>query len=118
MYRKISEFISLHKKSNKLKIKDELKVYAGHGSIYIFKTNYILKLKDNSYNFLFGEEIHIAEHLKLYNIDIVYKKELKILHYEHSSTSKIGKMITKYYNESYISILKNYYLNAPNYSRS
>ena len=117
LYRKFTKFLSFVKKNKTWNINDETKVYAGHGSMYIFNTKVIFQLKSKEFNFLFGEEIHIAEHLRLYNIDTVFKKDIKIIHNEHSSTSKIGKNISKYYNESYKTILKSYYLNAPNHPR-
>lgn len=85
-------------------------IYAGHGSFVIFENvpkNYLV---DNSFNFLFGEEIHFAEIARNFNIPVKFDKDIVIKHFEHTSTNSIKEAVkAKFYHQSYIEILKKYY---------
>ena len=101
----------------KEKIKDELtekkqkKIYAPHGSCLVFNKSYFfaggtLDLP----NFLFGEEIFVAETAARLRLDVIYHPELVINDYEHASIGFfMTPTINKYYRESNQIILDRFY---------
>jgi hypothetical protein len=85
-------------------------VYAGHGSFVLFNNLDLTKLSQLKYNFLFGEEIHIAEWARDFSYKIYYKQLCTLRHFEHYSTKiLLKKDRMKLYNESYKQILNYYY---------
>ena len=87
------------------------KIYAPHGACLVFSYNYFnnggtLDLP----NFLFGEEIVVAETAIKLGLDVVYHPELVIYDYEHASTGFfVTPKTNSYYQESIQSILDRYY---------
>jgi GT2 family glycosyltransferase len=87
------------------------KIFAPHGSCLVFKDSYFrsggtLDLP----NFLFGEEIFVAETSARLGLDVVYDPGLVIRDFEHASVGFFVKpKINKYYRESIHNILKLYY---------
>lgn len=62
-------------------------VYAPHGSFLILSKNYFAAGGDLEYpEFLFGEEIYIAENIRRLGLKVMYDPSLKVLHEEHRST--------------------------------
>lgn len=84
-------------------------IYAGHGSFMYFAKVSIYDISRESFNFLFGEEIHLAEYLSSKGISSYFIKNIQIIHKEHSTTDKLrtGKR-ARLYRDSYKKIL-NYY---------
>jgi len=62
-------------------------IYAPHGSFLIFNRAYFERGGDLDYpEFLFGEEIYIAEKARSLNLKVVYEPSLVVVHEEHRST--------------------------------
>ena len=62
-------------------------IYASHGSFLILSKRYFAAGGDLQYpEFLFGEEIYIAEMIRRLGLRIVYDPSLRVLHEEHRST--------------------------------
>jgi GT2 family glycosyltransferase len=87
------------------------RIYAPHGSCLVFNKNYFtfggtLDLP----NFLFGEEIFVAESSKQMGLDIIYDPRLVIYDYEHAS---VGFFVTPttnaYYRQANQMVLDRYY---------
>jgi GT2 family glycosyltransferase len=87
------------------------KIYAPHGSCLVFKNNYFtrggtLKLP----NFLFGEEVLVAETALQLGLDIEYHPEMVIYDYEHASTGFfVTPKINGYNRQAIQAILDRYY---------
>jgi GT2 family glycosyltransferase len=87
------------------------KIYAPHGSCLVFKDTYFnrggtLDLP----NFLFGEEVLVAETALQLGLDVEYHPELVIHDYEHASVGFwVTPTINTYYRESILSILERFY---------
>jgi hypothetical protein len=106
LFRKLKNIVSPHIKSNF----KEISIYAGHGSFIYFNELNLRYFADKKFNFLFAEEIHIAEFAKSYNYPIVYNPLFEVLHREHSTTSSVQfSKKRNYYFDSYNYILNNYY---------
>ena len=89
---------------------EEKQIYAGHGSFMVFKGLPLEKLIDNQYNFLYGEEIHIAEFVVSSGGIVVYDSNFRLTHFEHVSTGTMSSnQRVEFFNESYKYILDNYY---------
>jgi GT2 family glycosyltransferase len=62
-------------------------IYAPHGSFLIFSRNYFDRGGTLDFpEFLFGEEIYIAETMRKLGLDVVYEPSLQVTHQEHHST--------------------------------
>lgn len=85
-------------------------VYAGHGSFYIFRNVSLNAFANQRFNFLYGEEVHIAEYCLANNIPLRYDGNIIINHAEHSTTAKLPSTERrKRFRESYEAILEKYY---------
>jgi GT2 family glycosyltransferase len=63
------------------------KIYAPHGSFLIFSGMYFERGGDLNYpEFLFGEEVYIAEKVRSLQLKILYQPSMVVMHQEHSST--------------------------------
>jgi GT2 family glycosyltransferase len=87
------------------------KIYAPHGSCLIFNKNYFISGGTlNLPNFLFGEEIFVAETAMQLGLDIIYDPRLIIYDYEHAS---VGFFVTPttniYYRQANQMVLDRYY---------
>ena len=89
----------------------ERKIYAPHGACLVFKDDYFVRGGTLDLpNFLFGEEVLVAETSLNLGLDIVYHPELLIFDYEHASTGFfITPAINRYNREAIQSILERYY---------
>jgi len=87
------------------------KIFAPHGSCLVFKDSYFrLGGTLDLPNFLFGEEIFVAETAARLGLDVIYDPELVIHDYEHASVGFfVTPGINKFYRESIQNILKLYY---------
>jgi GT2 family glycosyltransferase len=66
------------------------RIYAAHGSFFIFSRSYFERggyLDENL--FLYGEEISVAEICRSLNLPILYEPSLRVLHNEHRSTGRV-----------------------------
>lgn len=88
-----------------------MQIYAPHGSCIIFHRNYFERGGSLEIpNFLFGEEVHVAERAKNLGLTVVYHPELIIHDYEHASIGFfVTPAINMYYKESIRGILDYYY---------
>ncbi len=87
------------------------KIYAPHGSCLVFKNNYFtLGGTLGLPNFLFGEEIFVAETAVRLGLDVIYDPGMVIHDYEHASIGFfVTPVINKHYRESINAILERYY---------
>ncbi|MFZ4523427.1 MAG: glycosyltransferase family 2 protein [Bacteroidales bacterium] len=87
------------------------KIYAPHGSCLVFHRNYFLRGGNLDLpNFLFGEEVLVAENVLNSGLDVIYHPKLVVYDYEHASIGFfVTPAINKYYAESNRAILENYY---------
>jgi GT2 family glycosyltransferase len=87
------------------------KIYAPHGSCLVFKDIYFTRGGTlNLPNFLFGEEILVAETALQSGLDVEYHPEMIIYDYEHASVGFwVSPKINMFYRDSVISILERYY---------
>jgi len=87
------------------------KIYAPHGSCLVFKDTYFISGGTLDLpNFLFGEEIFVAETTASLGLDVIYDHRLVIHDHEHASVGFwVTSTINKYYRESILSILEHYY---------
>jgi hypothetical protein len=92
-------------------VHEKRKIYAPHGSCLVFKDAYFnLGGTLDLPNFLFGEEIHVAENAARLGLDVVYDPELVINDFEHASVGFfVSPKINRYYRESVQAIMKQYY---------
>jgi len=62
-------------------------IYAPHGSFLILSKNYFDRGGDLDFpEFLFGEEIYIAESVRRLGLKVIYEPALRVNHQEHHST--------------------------------
>jgi GT2 family glycosyltransferase len=88
-----------------------VKIYAPHGSCVVLKDTYFTRGGTLDLpNFLFGEEIYVAESAARAGLDVEYHPEMVIYDYEHASVGFfVTPAINRYYKESIQLILKMYY---------
>jgi GT2 family glycosyltransferase len=86
------------------------KIYAVHGSIFIFSNlDFVKKIPDYPC-FLFGEEIFIAEEARLNGIEIFYKPEVIVNDIRHASVGKQSSNFRRKHNyNSIVFLLDKYY---------
>lgn len=87
------------------------KIYAPHGSCLVFKDTYFIRGGTLDLpNFLFGEEILVAETALQFGLDVEYHPELVIYDYEHASTGFfVTPKINDYNLQAIQAILDRYY---------
>ncbi|GAB5045786.1 glycosyltransferase family 2 protein [Thermodesulfovibrio sp. TK110] len=87
-----------------------ISIYAPFGAFIIFHKNYFEKGGNlNFKNFLFGEEIFVAETAKRLGLKIIYDPRLKVYHYEHGALKKLPSRKQFFYFRNAIDyILSNY----------
>lgn len=72
--------------------KEQLQIYAPHGSFMIFTKSFSSFLQSFQYPaFLFGEEIYFAENIRQMRLLVIYDPELKVIDHDHESTGKTRK---------------------------
>jgi len=63
------------------------KIYAPHGSFVVLSKEYFRVGGSLDFPcFLFGEEIYLAESLRMLGLDVIYEPSLEVVHQEHKST--------------------------------
>ncbi len=87
------------------------KIYAPHGSCLVFKNDYFIGGGTlDMPNFLFGEEVMVAETAMQLGLDVEYHPELVIHDYEHASTGFfLTPKMSGYNRQAIQSILTRYY---------
>lgn len=85
-------------------------IHGGIGAIYILTPNFFKNNKElNAPVFLYGEEVIFSHQIHSSGGKILYHPEIKVLHNEHSSVSKLGsKKLHKIGKESF-KIFSKYY---------
>jgi len=108
---RIKEIIDGFKSQKEISILDkELKIYAPHGSIFIFNDIDFFKSLPEFECFLFGEEIFIAEEAIKSNQNIIYQSTLKVYDERHASISLLScNFVRSLYYKSIDYLLKRYY---------
>ena len=88
-----------------------VKIYGPHGSCLVFHQNYFTRGGTLDLpNFLFGEEILVAENALQAGLDIEYHPELVIYDYEHASTGFfVSPRMNRYNREAIRAVLDRYY---------
>ena len=86
-------------------------IYAGHGSFMMLTKHFFIHYKKIEYPiFLFGEELYLAELIRMADLRVRYVPGLEVIDMEHASTGKMKKAF--YYKcnkESIDYILENFY---------
>lgn len=92
-------------------VHDNRKIYGAHGSFMIFPKSYFLRGATIDYpRFLFGEEVFVAEQLRMHQLDVVHVPQLRIFDKEHASTSQANvKFISGEHKKSYDYLISNYF---------
>ena len=99
------------KKKKELHYKDWRKIYASQGSLFIFTKKFI----DSGYDgtklpMLYAEEISVAEHCLMHDLDIVINNQIKFIHKEHQTTGAgLSKFKYDRQREGQAFILREYY---------
>lgn len=73
-------------------------IYAPHGSLIILSKQYFERGGDLNFpEFLFGEEIYIAEKMRSLGLKVIYEPRLRVMHEEHHSTKLLkSRKIAEY----------------------
>lgn len=80
------------RKTSESQFYDERDIYAGHGSFIILTKYFFSEYKKIIYPiFLFGEEIYLAELIRMANMRVSYYPRLKVYDSEHVSTGEMKK---------------------------
>ncbi|TRX57399.1 glycosyltransferase family 2 protein [Thalassomonas sp. M1454] len=110
---RLQRFISKYKKnkSNATKYPYATEMYACHGAVFIFTSEFFNRMGTIDYPlFLYGEEIFIAEQVRSLGGRIIYDPNLEFLDEGSVSTSKLDyKRLAKEHLKATRFILKNYY---------
>lgn len=99
-------------KKNKRSIQYDKPIYihGGIGAVYILTPYFFKDNKElNAPVFLYGEEIIFSHQIHTTGGKILYHPELKVLHNEHSSISKLGKKRVYQLGKEAYEIYKKYY---------
>jgi GT2 family glycosyltransferase len=89
------------------------RIYAPHGSFFIFSRRYFEAggyLDGNL--FLYGEEISVAEICRQLGLAVVYEPSLRVIHKEHQSTGKILSRFTYECQKKALQYLTSRYLSC------
>ncbi|WP_330508404.1 glycosyltransferase [Pseudomonas putida] len=87
------------------------KMYGAHGSFMIFTKNYFQQGASVDYpRFLFGEEVFVAEQLRMYQLEIEHAPCVRVFDKEHASTSQANfKFICGEHKKSYEYLISNFF---------
>lgn len=90
--------------------KEQLQIYAPHGSFMIFTKPFASFLQSFQYPaFLFGEEIYFAENISKLGLQVLYDPQLKVTDHDHESTGKTHKRIYYKWNAQAMKFLAGEY---------
>ncbi|WP_321781997.1 hypothetical protein [Paraburkholderia sp. J94] len=86
-------------------------IYGAHGAFMIFLARYFENGLDLNYpEFLFCEEMFVAEQCRVSKLKVVYQPELQVIHREHSSTGLVpSRIIVEYLRRSHAFCRDNYF---------
>lgn len=102
--------ISLYKRKKKRKAFTKDYIYAGHGSFIILTRKFFSFYPQLNYPvFLFGEELFLAELIRLKGLKVYYNPSIKIMDVEHSSTGIMRKRNFYKYNYQAITYIKKHF---------
>lgn len=99
------------KKKKGIHCKNWDKIYASQGSLFIFTKKFI----DSGYDgtklpMLYAEEISVAEHCLMHDLDVVINNQIKFIHKEHQTTGAgLSKFKYDRQREAQAFILREYY---------
>ncbi|MBD7978572.1 glycosyltransferase family 2 protein [Serpens gallinarum] len=101
-----------HVSSPSLESSNKKLMYGAHGSFMIFTQNYFLKGGHVAYpRFLFGEEVFVAEQLRMHRLNIDHVPTLRVYDKEHASTSQVNlAFICAEHKKSYDYLYSNFYM--------
>lgn len=87
------------------------KMYGAHGSFMIFTRSYFRQGASVDYpRFLFGEEVFVAEQLRMHQLEIAHISNVRIFDKEHASTSQANfKFICGEHKKSYEYLISNFF---------
>ncbi|MEX5340050.1 glycosyltransferase family 2 protein [Pseudomonas sp. I2] len=87
------------------------KMYGAHGSFMIFTKNFFQQKASVDYpRFLFGEEVFVAEQLRMHKLEIEHVPNVRIFDKEHASTSQVNfKFICGEHKKSYEYLISNFF---------
>lgn len=87
------------------------KMYGAHGSFMIFTKNYFQQGASVDYpRFLFGEEVFVAEQLRMCQLEIEHVPGVRIFDKEHASTSQANfKFICGEHKKSYEYLISHFF---------
>jgi GT2 family glycosyltransferase len=86
VFHRLTAAASRKKQSRDIEFSSQ-EIYAAHGSFLIFSKNYFERGGDLNYpEFLFGEEIYVAEKVRSLGMKVLYEPSLVVVHEEHRST--------------------------------
>lgn len=90
--------------------REKRKIYAPHGSCMIFRKSYFEKGGTLDLpNFLFGEEIYVAETCRKKGLDVIYDPGLVIRDHEHASVGFfVSPRMNRYFRESIRNVMEYY----------
>ncbi len=97
----------LYSRKQRVEIHYNGSMYAPHGSFIILNNCEEVIQEILSYPiFLFGEEIHLGEVARKYNIPVLYKSNIEIIDHDHASTSLESEAFIRKNNLKAINYLK------------
>jgi GT2 family glycosyltransferase len=107
----LKKWISGKRKQKNNQNVEKRKIYAPHGSCMVFNKSYFKKGGTLDLpNFLFGEEIFVAEACLRSGLDVVYDPGFIIYDHEHASVGFfVSPKMNRYYRESIKTIMRLFY---------
>lgn len=105
-------FFRFFKRENEFSSSENMKIYAAHGCFYVFNSqvfrfDFILPYP----NLLFGEELVIAEELRIRNLKTIFIPQLKVFDFKNGAISLMKKSKkNKMLSQSIKFILNKYYI--------
>ena len=100
----------LKSRKTPLEYKSPIYIHGGIGAIYILTPNFFKENKRlNAPVFLYGEEVIISHQIHSTGGKMLYHPEIKVLHNEHSSVSKLGNKNLHRIGKDSFKIFKEYY---------
>lgn len=104
-------FLRNGRRAGRSPVEEAARIYAPHGSCLIFRDEYFVRGGSLEMpNFLFGEEIMVAETLVRLRLSAEYRPDLIIHDYEHASTGLLlSRSMSRYQKEYVKAILMQYY---------
>lgn len=67
------------------------KIFAAHGSCFVMSSFFARTLVGNQFQFLYGEELTLAQAAREVGMSIVYDPRVAVIHHSHASTSALRR---------------------------